>query len=282
MANRIIKGKDLMLFNSDGISFAYATNHTFTLSADTLETSTKDNGKWNSTIVSKYTWEITSENLYTESDYGSLFDSMILGQPVTVMFGVKAEDDTIGTVVDGTYPYWTKGYNYYKGKAIITSLTANATNGENSTISITFTGVGKLQDCLTQILNEFELLSGSISDYTDRYFTVSGAVKSNVVVNIASKDFHYGVKLQSGSGAITFNTPSDTQYMKMIVYVAKDNLVGAYSININDGYTDTTSPDSVDGIITIDSLRPSTTYTLNKGNGTGNTIYLVRIIKQKQ
>jgi hypothetical protein len=60
------------------------------------------------------------------------------------MFGVKAEDDTIGTVVDGTYPYWTKGYNYYKGKAIITSLTANATNGENSTISITFTGVGKL------------------------------------------------------------------------------------------------------------------------------------------
>jgi hypothetical protein len=79
MANRIIKGKDLMLFNSDGISFAYATNHTFTLSADTLETSTKDNGKWNSTIVSKYTWEITSENLYTESDYGSLFDSMILG-----------------------------------------------------------------------------------------------------------------------------------------------------------------------------------------------------------
>jgi hypothetical protein len=103
-----------------------------------------------------------------------------------------------------------------------------------------------------------------------------------VVVNIASKDFHYGVKLQSGSGAITFNTPSDTQDMKMIVYVAKDNLVGAYSININDGYTDTTSPDSVDGIITIDSLRPSTTYTLNKGNGTGNTIYLVRIIKQKQ
>lgn len=282
MANQIIKGKDLMIFDSTGISYAYATSHTLSITTETLETSTKDNGQWNDTIVNKYSWEVTSENLYTESGYESLFDSMVLGKAVTVMFGIKAEDDTIGNVVDGTFPYWTNGTKYYEGKALVTSLAVNASNGDIATINITFTGVGKLAGRSYEVLNEFVLNSARISDYTDPFWEASGSVKTNYVAHIANRDFPYGVKLQSTSGAIQFTSPSNTDYLKLIIYVAKDSSVGAYSININDGITDTVTSKSIDGIITVDSLQPNTTYTLNKGNGTGNTIYLVRLIKQQQ
>ena len=42
-------------------------------------------------------------------------------------------------------PYWTSQNTFYQGKALITSLVANANNGENATYSITLTGVGKMQ-----------------------------------------------------------------------------------------------------------------------------------------
>ena len=42
-------------------------------------------------------------------------------------------------------PYWTSQNTFYQGKALITSLVANANNGENATYNITLTGVGKIQ-----------------------------------------------------------------------------------------------------------------------------------------
>ena len=77
MANKIIKGRDLMLFDDKGKSFAYATNHTLTMTAETSDISSKDHGIWSATEVSKYTWEITSENLFTENAYANMFDAMI-------------------------------------------------------------------------------------------------------------------------------------------------------------------------------------------------------------
>ena len=43
---KIIKGNDLMLFDSAGKSYAYATNHTFSMTAETSDTSSKDHGLW--------------------------------------------------------------------------------------------------------------------------------------------------------------------------------------------------------------------------------------------
>ena len=43
-ANKIIKGRDLMLFDNDGHSYAYATNHTLTITAETVDISSKDHG----------------------------------------------------------------------------------------------------------------------------------------------------------------------------------------------------------------------------------------------
>ena len=142
MAN-IIKGDDLMLFDEQGKSLAFATAHTLSISADAVDTSSKDHGVWGANEVNKITWEITSENLYTEDSYDALMTKMLNREAITVYFGTKKENDANKTVADGDYTNWT-GAKGYTGKAFITSLTANANTGENATYSATFTGTGKL------------------------------------------------------------------------------------------------------------------------------------------
>lgn len=145
MAATIIKGNDLMLFDNQGKSIAYATAHTLSLSGETSDTSSKDHGIWGAQEVTRVTWEITTENLYTEDAFDTLMAAMLARTAIDVEFGLKAETGT-GTVVDGDYPNWTpKTGSTYKGKAFITSLTANANNGENATFSATFSGAGKLE-----------------------------------------------------------------------------------------------------------------------------------------
>ena len=138
----IVKGDELMLFDAAGHSIAYATNHTLTISGDTQDISSKDHGVWGATSVNKISWEITSENLYTEGAFDTLFTSMVSRAPITVYFGMKDPTAT-GTPADGDIAYWSQYAGHtYTGKAYITSLTANANNGENATFSITLTGVG--------------------------------------------------------------------------------------------------------------------------------------------
>lgn len=143
-AKQIIKGKDLMLFNGAGKSYAYATNHSLSISAETSDTSSKDHGIWGSVEVSKYSWEISSENLYTVDGYDEMFTAMIAGEPIEIKFGLKNETGNDKTVADGDLENWTAGASYYTGKVLITSLQANANNGENATYSVTLTGVGKI------------------------------------------------------------------------------------------------------------------------------------------
>ena len=147
MANTIIKGRDLMLFKGDK-SIAYATNHTLSITANTTDVSSKDHGIYGSTEVVSFSWEIQSENLYTEEAYNELFDAMMAGasgNKLTVKFGLKAVTGE-GTVVDGSYSYWpSKETGYYTGECYITSLQANAQNGDNATFSVTLQGVGKLE-----------------------------------------------------------------------------------------------------------------------------------------
>lgn len=102
MAN-IIKGDDLMLFNEEGKSIAFATSHTLSISADAVDTSSKDHGIWGANEVNKITWEITSENLYTSAAYDELFDKMVAREAITVYFGTKKEIDPDKTVADGDY-----------------------------------------------------------------------------------------------------------------------------------------------------------------------------------
>lgn len=148
--NKVVKGRDLMLFDSSGHSFAFATNHTFTINAETAEITSKDHGIWGGSEVTKFTWEITTENLYTSTNYDSLFTLMMSGTPMKVRFGIKAETSaTTQSVADGDLDYWSSGNLYYEGDAVITSLVANAANGDNATYTATFTGAGKIQKTTT-------------------------------------------------------------------------------------------------------------------------------------
>lgn len=146
MSNTVIKGDQLMLFDSTGKALAYATSHTLTLTGNTVDISSKDHGFWAASEVGSVTWEITTENLYTDDDYDKLFDMMITAEPVTIAFAKASNYDKNGlTSTGGSVEAWTADQkNYRSGKAVITSLTLNANTGENATYSATFTGNGAL------------------------------------------------------------------------------------------------------------------------------------------
>ena len=134
-----------MLFMG-GEALAYARNHTFTITGNTIDISSKDHGYWGASEVGNITWEVQTENLYTEDNYDTLFDAMVAKTPIDIVFsqaqnynenGLKA----VGGSVDSWAASTTSGR---KGKAVITSLTINANTGENATYSATFTGSGPL------------------------------------------------------------------------------------------------------------------------------------------
>lgn len=142
----IVKGDELMLFK-DGKSLAYATSHTLSITGNTIEISSKDSGYFGASEIGNITWEITSENLYTDSEFDNLFTAMVAKTPITVTFGHADNYNANGLGDSSTnwIPDTSVGAKYYQGPAIITSLQANANTGENSTYSITLTGNGALE-----------------------------------------------------------------------------------------------------------------------------------------
>lgn len=140
----VTKGNELMLFLNNQ-SLALATSHSLSITGNTLDIASKDHGVWGASEVGTISWEISSENLYTD-DYHTLFNSMITRQPVTAVFGQPNNYNVNG--LDASTNYWAPdssvGAKYYEGPALITSLELNAPNGENATYSITLTGNGAL------------------------------------------------------------------------------------------------------------------------------------------
>ena len=138
----IIKGDELMLFKGDK-SLGYSTSHVLTISGSTIDISSKDHGYWGASEIGNITWEITSENFYTDADYDALFSAMINKEKVTVKFGHASDYDVNGL---GELSYWSPASTgLYTGEAFITSLTANANTGENATFSVTFSGAGAIK-----------------------------------------------------------------------------------------------------------------------------------------
>ena len=143
---QILKGDELMLFKNKK-SIAYATSHVLTITGNTVDIASKDHGFWGASEVGSLTWEITSENLYTQDAYDTLFDAMVKCEPIDVAFGKVANYNKNG--IDNSTANWapdttpeTGSVKY--GKAVITSLVANANTGENATFSITLTGQGAI------------------------------------------------------------------------------------------------------------------------------------------
>ena len=61
----LIQGNQLMLFNTSGHSYAYATSHNLSVQGETQDISSKDHGIWGASAVSRYSWSISSDNLAT-------------------------------------------------------------------------------------------------------------------------------------------------------------------------------------------------------------------------
>lgn len=153
MANEIIKGTDLMVFKG-GKSLAYATSCSVTLGSTTASISSKDHGKWEASKPIKFNWEMSSDNLYTEEDFSSLFTAWKAGTAVTVVFDIAKEapvENPDGTVVpeNGWTPKGGATGKGLQGQAYITNISVNAPDGDNATYSVTFTGAGELKNYTT-------------------------------------------------------------------------------------------------------------------------------------
>ena len=152
MAN-IIQGGDLMLFLG-GKSIAFATNHSMSITAETSDISHKDikGGNWTSTDIKQISWQVTTENLYSEdgegNNYKDLFDAMTNRTKLQAVFGVNPSTAAQGSAVPTggwTAPTAsTTAVGFYSGEVIITSLELNAPCGDNATFTATFTGSGAL------------------------------------------------------------------------------------------------------------------------------------------
>lgn len=127
-------------------SIAYATNHTLDIQGDVMETSSKDSGKWKDNQITKLGWTATSEHLCSgvgvTDAYGILFQKFVNREPIDIHSTVaeNANSDT-GMPAGGWTPKAGEGL---KGKAYINSLTLNAQDGQNATMSIGLTGSGAL------------------------------------------------------------------------------------------------------------------------------------------
>ena len=146
--NQTIKGKDLMVFIG-GKSIALATNHTLDITANTTDTTTKDDlGKFTNTEVSTIAWSLSSENLVslTGSDGKNtidIIDLALAGGKVDVVFSLsKPLGEAVPT--GGFIPTTTVGDVTYSGQAVITSVNVNAQNGEKATYTVQLAGAGAL------------------------------------------------------------------------------------------------------------------------------------------
>lgn len=149
-SNKVRKGNDLMIF-IDGVSVAFATNHTLTLTTETEDVQSKDSGYNGATMAKRIQWEIQSENLYIDGEYQKLLGYQLDRQYVDVVWGVakvQTGNETPETGITATDEKAEKTWvvdttvTNYKGKALISSMTLNASAGENATYSITLTGSG--------------------------------------------------------------------------------------------------------------------------------------------
>ena len=141
-ANAVL-GKDSMLFVG-GKALALATSCKLSISAETIDTQSKDSGIWTEKDIKKLSWNGSSENLFSADDkvngYDVLLDLMLKRKPIEAKFGIPANADSDEVPSSG----WTLPAASYSGNVLITNLELNAPDGDKATFSATFEGTGKL------------------------------------------------------------------------------------------------------------------------------------------
>lgn len=141
---KAVLGKDLMLF-VDGKAIALATSCKLSMSAETIDTQSKDSGIWTEKDIKKLSWNGSSENLFSAdadaNSYDKLFALMLARKPIEIKFGIPTNADSGELPDDGWKAPETGAYS---GKVLITSLELNAPDGDKATFSANFEGTGAL------------------------------------------------------------------------------------------------------------------------------------------
>lgn len=154
MARQRIQGNDLMLFDAEGKSLAFATSHSLNMDVEMNEINDKDAGAFGTQMPGKVTWSISSDNIYSTEQYDTLSDILLNKTKVKVYFGLKsgyegsASFDPNAVVNDGTTDgNWTPDSTSYVsyGYCYLNSLAVNAASGDRATFTANFTGVGPIQ-----------------------------------------------------------------------------------------------------------------------------------------
>lgn len=127
-----------------GKALALATSCKLSISAETIDTQSKDSGIWTEKDIKKMSWNGSSENLFSADDkvngYDVLLDLMLKRKPIEAKFGIPANADSDEVPSSG----WTLPAASYSGNVLITNLELNAPDGDKATFSATFEGTGKL------------------------------------------------------------------------------------------------------------------------------------------
>lgn len=150
--SNIIMGEKVQLWVS-GECLAMATSLSVEVNADTVDISSKDNGRFSASKLGKISWTASSDALFTIGDYNKLIDAMVKNTAVDLIFSsvgnydevINNDPDEDGLVVDNSKTKWTKKEDMWYGKAYITSISLNANNGEVATYSVSFNGTGPLK-----------------------------------------------------------------------------------------------------------------------------------------
>ena len=154
---KIVLGEKVQLWVKDKSGatptcLAMATSLSVEISADATDISSKDSGRWSSSLLGKISWTASASNLFTVADYSKLIDVMVANTPIEIVFATVKNYDTVisGTtdsegIFTSTPTVWESNDDMYHGKVIVNSISLSANNGEVATYDVSFTGVGALQ-----------------------------------------------------------------------------------------------------------------------------------------
>lgn len=137
----LILGDDLYLYVTSGNTpIAFATTCSVQIDGETIDTSNKMSGRWNSNLAGKNGYTISTDALFTQTEGHYSFDSLM----EKMVEGGKLEW-AIGRCQDRENFELDTTKAYYSGEGFVTSLSLNAGNNEVANCSITITGSGEIK-----------------------------------------------------------------------------------------------------------------------------------------
>lgn len=132
----------MIFYGSNYDTMRYARSHSLELSLSTSNAQYKSLTESRTTypVAKSGLWKMTAELIYTDQDYKTFMQYLIDNEKVICMYGQA-------TNYDGSpSEQWQAGYGY-RGKAVVTSVHAEAATGDVATISLELSGCTPLLYC---------------------------------------------------------------------------------------------------------------------------------------